>query len=286
MFRKADMLPINARLTCGSTTDQSGLVVLRPEGALSLANAAVLRRVFLKHLADQPRAIILDLSALTVADDLAVTVFSLATWHAAAWPGVPIVLCGAAPPVARVLRRMAIDRQAVIASDLASAQTYVAARATPRQVRQRFPATTQAIGDVRRYVLEACRRWRLESLAPVATLVVSELATNAVRYGNTPTIQVVITRQPRYLCLAVWDGGHSPPKRTGPAGETDPRGRGLLLVDAFSSHWGYTPTAEGKVTWAMLATSRPAKGESTEECGARPRWEDGDGTGPFGCCRP
>jgi anti-anti-sigma regulatory factor/anti-sigma regulatory factor (Ser/Thr protein kinase) len=272
------MLTVRTGLTCGVSTDPTGLVVLRPTGVLSLGNASALRRVILKHLADQPRAIIVELTAVSVADDLALTVFSLAAQHAAAWPGVPIVLSGAAPSVAACLRRMALDRQVVLTSDLGAARAYLRGRAAPRQVRQWFPAIPTAIAEVRAYVLDVCRRWRLTDLVPVAALVVSELVTNAVRYGDTPTIQVVVTRQPRYLCLAVWDGGRCPPKRTGPAAETDPGGRGLLIVDAFASNWGYTPTKEGKVTWATLSTSRRPNGGTINEYGATPGWEVGDGT--------
>ena len=31
-------------------------------------------------------------------------------------------------------------------------------------------------------------------------------------------------------------------------------GRGLYLVAALARNWGWTPTANGKVTWAEIAT--------------------------------
>jgi anti-sigma regulatory factor (Ser/Thr protein kinase) len=82
-------------------------------------------------------------------------------------------------------------------------------------------------------------------------MVASELVTNAVRHAGTP-IELVFTRGSRYAHLAVRDYDQRRSKLVGPDGETEPGGRGLLLVEAVSSSWGCTMLPDGKVTWASL----------------------------------
>lgn len=241
-------------MRCAVDTGEPGLPVVRPEGSLTLDTSTELRQTLVKCLADQPEAVVVDLRALAIVDDLAATVFSAVARDAAAWPGVPIVLCADAP-VLEVLRRIAIDRQAVLRADLGSARAYARSCPAPRQVREWFPTSAEAVGDARRYVAGACRTWHLSALSPVAELVTSELVSNAVRYGGGTVLEVVLTRQPRYLCLAVRDASRYPPRCTGPDGESAVHGRGLLIVDAYASTWGFTPTRDGKVTWATLAIS-------------------------------
>jgi hypothetical protein len=77
------------------------------------------------------------------------------------------------------------------------------------------------------------------------------LVSNAVRHAGTP-IEVVVARTGRYVHLAVRDYVSRPARLLGSAGEDVPGGRGLLIVDAFTSCWGCTPTRDGKVTWATL----------------------------------
>jgi anti-sigma regulatory factor (Ser/Thr protein kinase) len=80
-------------------------------------------------------------------------------------------------------------------------------------------------------------------------LVTSELVTNAVRYGTGP-IDVTLTSAPWLLRLEV-----SSPSATGEPivrvpGPADPGGRGLALVQALTSRWGWERSAERLAVWA------------------------------------
>jgi anti-sigma regulatory factor (Ser/Thr protein kinase) len=86
--------------------------------------------------------------------------------------------------------------------------------------------------------------------------VATELVGNAVRHGGGTGIEVILTRLRQQLYLAVRDFSHRRPRRVGPSGEAEPGGRGLLVVEALTSHWGYTLTHDGKVVWATMP-SRP-----------------------------
>ena len=84
-----------------------------------------------------------------------------------------------------------------------------------------------------------------------ATVVVSELVTNAVIHANT-TVTVGLHLLPGGGArLEVGDASNWPPTPR-PATADAPGGRGLILVDALANEWGVTPTTEGKTVWAEV----------------------------------
>lgn len=99
---------------------------------------------------------------------------------------------------------------------------------------------------------------KLGSRAPeVAVLLVSELVTNAIRYGRPP----IILRAAAHgagLRVEVMDNERRPPAAHSEApispgsGDIREGGRGLLLVQGLSDRWGWTPTGRGKVVWFEL----------------------------------
>jgi anti-sigma regulatory factor (Ser/Thr protein kinase) len=112
-----------------------------------------------------------------------------------------------------------------------------------------------AVGPVRSACARRLTEWGLEQVVFTAELILSELITNAVRYGAEPiTVRMLRTRPPGSpdagtLIFEVADGSSTSP-RLRRAKVTDEGGRGLFLVARFSERWGtrYTPT--GKVIWA------------------------------------
>jgi anti-anti-sigma regulatory factor/anti-sigma regulatory factor (Ser/Thr protein kinase) len=236
-----------------------GLAVVRAQGALSLSTAPVLRGAVLKCLADRPRAILVDARALTAVDDAALTVFAAVASHAAAWPSVPVLVCAAPADLTAALRRLGIDRYLTLCAGVGQGRVLARAHGLPRQVRDRLPAVPDSVTVARDLARDACRRWGHPEAADTCAVLVTELVGNAVRHGTvapTDPIRVVLTCQPRYLHVAVQDTSARPPRCTGPDGEGEPGGRGLLIVDALATRWGYTPLPVGKVTWASLSTAR------------------------------
>lgn len=92
-----------------------------------------------------------------------------------------------------------------------------------------------------------------------ASVVVSELVTNAVIHANT-TVTVGLTLLPGGGArIEVGDSSSWPPTRRAMT-EDQPGGRGLILVDALSDEWGVSPTPEGKTVWAeVLPAHRTAR---------------------------
>ncbi|MFD9123802.1 SpoIIE family protein phosphatase [Kitasatospora sp. NPDC059571] len=89
--------------------------------------------------------------------------------------------------------------------------------------------------------------WGLEELEFTTELVVSELVTNAVRYGRPP-IRLRLIRDRSLIC-EVSDGSSTSP-HIRRALETDEGGRGLFMVAQFVRLWGTRYHARGKTIWA------------------------------------
>ncbi len=85
-------------------------------------------------------------------------------------------------------------------------------------------------------------------------LVLSELATNAVRHGRVPGryFEVCIAYDAEKLVgLEVSDPRDGFPVITA-AEPDDESGRGLAIVDAFAEAWGVRERVVGKTVWARL----------------------------------
>lgn len=115
-----------------------------------------------------------------------------------------------------------------------------------------LPRALSASGHAR----DQLRRW-LQSLGtddellPDILLCASELVTNAVTHaGSGPTVRAALVDESRRLRLEVADAsGQRPVKR--PAGTAE-GGFGMRVVDALASDWGWEPTPDGKVVWAVF----------------------------------
>ncbi|GAA3159207.1 MULTISPECIES: ATP-binding protein [Streptomyces] len=131
-------------------------------------------------------------------------------------------------------------------------------------------ASARTVADARRFTLATLRGWRIcAALTDDAALIVSELVSNALRYGVrnahgeagcgrvagpvvTPAWLALTRREDGVMC-AVSDGGEGAPV----IGTPDPlaeSGRGLSIVEQLSDAWGWTlPDRSGKTVWATLS---------------------------------
>ncbi|MEF9915516.1 SpoIIE family protein phosphatase [Streptomyces sp. P5-A9] len=122
----------------------------------------------------------------------------------------------------------------------------------PSQVAQwDVPSDPRAVAGVRRECARRLREWDLEETGFTLELVLSELLTNAIRYGTEP-IGVRLLHDTTLTCEVSDAGSTSPHVRR--AATTDEGGRGLFLVSQYAQRWGTRYTPAGKVIWAELAT--------------------------------
>lgn len=119
---------------------------------------------------------------------------------------------------------------------------------TADQVAQwEVPMDPAAVGGVRATVARRLAEWGLEELTFSTELILSELVTNAIRYGSSP-VRVRMLRDRSLICEVFDAGSTSPHLRY--AGMTDEGGRGLFLVAQIAERWGTRYTPSGKVIWA------------------------------------
>ncbi|MGW7823939.1 SpoIIE family protein phosphatase [Streptomyces puniciscabiei] len=112
------------------------------------------------------------------------------------------------------------------------------------------PPDPAAVADMRLAVSAKLDEWGLTELSFATELVLSELITNAIRYGGEP-IRVRLIRDRTLLC-EVADGSNTSPHLRY-AATTDEGGRGLFLVSQMTERWGVRYSPQGKVIWAEQA---------------------------------
>jgi serine phosphatase RsbU (regulator of sigma subunit)/PAS domain-containing protein/anti-sigma regulatory factor (Ser/Thr protein kinase) len=112
------------------------------------------------------------------------------------------------------------------------------------------PSDPAAVGEVRASVSRRVADWGLEELTFTTELILSELVTNAIRYGGD-AVHVRVLYDRTLICEVFDSSSTSPHLRY--AAMTDEGGRGLFLVAQLSERWGTRYTPEGKVIWAEQA---------------------------------
>ncbi|MFD5076232.1 SpoIIE family protein phosphatase [Streptomyces sp. NPDC058371] len=112
-----------------------------------------------------------------------------------------------------------------------------------------LPREPRSVGRAREYARVQLQEWGLEPLVDTTELLVSELVTNALRYGEGEIrLRLLLDRT---LVCEVWDAGLVQPRRRR-ARDTDEGGRGLQLVGLLSASWGSRRTPRGKTVWFEL----------------------------------
>ena len=193
-------------------SSQHGCVVLTLAGRLDLAAAPQVQRAILKHLVEQPPAIICDLSQVEAIDPLCVGVFSSIRHPALGWPGTTLMLCAPRPVVADTLLELGLARRLAMYPSLAQALRNTHTR--PPGLRDCLalgPSPTAAAAG-RAWVREVCGRWGVQEL------------TEPVVHARTELELRVELRGPR-LHVAVKDQDPNPPRLMA-AKEGADRGRG------------------------------------------------------------
>ncbi|MFF7731814.1 SpoIIE family protein phosphatase [Streptomyces sp. NPDC007984] len=112
------------------------------------------------------------------------------------------------------------------------------------------PPEPAAVSGMREAVSRQLEEWGLEEFGFAMELILSELITNAIRYGAGP-IHVRLIRDRTLICEVADGSSTSPHLRY--AATTDEGGRGLFLVSQMAERWGTRYTPQGKVIWAEQA---------------------------------
>lgn len=130
--------------------------------------------------------------------------------------------------------------------------------ATPRPTghpgySETLPRRAESAAVARRLVQTALAAWGMEELIDDATVVITELVSNAANHSRLPSIRVIISRPCEdRIRLGIVDRSTSlPMMRTDSNGEQI-CGRGLLIVDALTELWGTDLYRWGKQVWGEI----------------------------------
>ena len=226
--------------------------LVRLSGVLDSATAPAVRSVLLNVLAEQPEALVVDVSELRVAGSGAAQVLRDVRRDTADWPAAHLALCGGTR--ATPWR----DTGWPVWSDCPEA---FAELGTPEHDRRLSLALEPQVGSARRsreLITEACGRWDCPELAGAACIVATEMVNNVVAHAKTPMV-VLLAAHGAGMTVAVRDRSAVVPSFTaGPVSPTAFGGRGMLLIDAVASRWGSLVLDGGKVMWALLEPGGPA----------------------------
>lgn len=119
-------------------------------------------------------------------------------------------------------------------------------------IEREFTAELASVRLARQFATEALRGWELAALVDPVTLIVSELATNAVVHARSP-FSLRLELAPTALRIEVADCGSGLPNLVAPD-PTGAGGRGLLLVAQLSVAWGVEAGSPPcKTVWCELA---------------------------------
>ncbi|MGC9543623.1 SpoIIE family protein phosphatase [Streptomyces sp. UG1] len=110
------------------------------------------------------------------------------------------------------------------------------------------PSDPAALGPLRAACARRLEAWGLDEIAFTTELILSELVTNAIRYGGDPIRLRLLYDRDSLIC-EVSDGSSTSPHLRR-AATTDEGGRGLFLVAQFARRWGTRYTDRGKVIWS------------------------------------
>lgn len=243
------------------------LRVVRPQGTLTERTGAELRRILVKVLLDQRRAIV-DLDGFRVLRPSGVSIFPAVLDSCGGWPRARLVLCRPDQGMARALAQRRVPALVPVCQLLSEAEAAIERRPALVRARTRLVCDDHAPDVARRLVRDTCPMWHVDGeLQQIAELVVSELVDNAVKHARTATA-LTLERGPRGLRIAVRDTASSATFWT--AADQPPdlrrRGRGLELVARLTTSWGVEMHPVGKTVWAEIMGAMPV-------C-----WESGDAT--------
>ncbi|MFE5888383.1 ATP-binding SpoIIE family protein phosphatase [Streptomyces sp. NPDC002285] len=136
--------------------------------------------------------------------------------------------------------------------DIALLLARTRALGTDRVATWDLEADPAVVARARSDVSRQLAAWGLENLEFTAELVVSELVTNAIRYGRSP-ISLRLIHDRTLLCEVSDASSTTPHLRR--ARVLDEGGRGLLLVAQLAGQWGTRHARRGKTVWAELNES-------------------------------
>ncbi len=247
MARQTSQLTVSAH-----TADT--VSVLTVDGLLDSSTYLKLRDSVIKAALDQPRAVLVDVTALEVPAPSAWSVFTSARWLVNTWPDVPIILICRHAAGRTTLARYGITRYVPVYPDLAAALVAAESddgRRGRRRAHMQLPASVASLRRARMLVAEWLAEWSASELIPVANVIANVFVENVLEHTASSPVLALETDD-NTVTVSVRDASSTPAaRREDPTLGGSPVS-GLAIVASLSRAWGSTPTLSGKTVWAVV----------------------------------
>jgi anti-sigma regulatory factor (Ser/Thr protein kinase) len=129
----------------------------------------------------------------------------------------------------------------------------IAAAQTTSLIAFTLPGTPYSVQMARFYIRAALGYHDLGGYAGDVETVTSELVSNAITHASARAINLELMRieDSGAVVVIVTDPCPRPPVKRHPAADAE-HGRGLHVVEAYSTRWGWTPQDPGKAVFAVF----------------------------------
>jgi serine/threonine-protein kinase RsbW len=135
-----------------------------------------------------------------------------------------------------------------------AADVYAMARDMPEAAYLALGALKSTVPAVRTRARVLWSAWGLApSLADDASLLLTEMISNALLHTGSETVHVFLRSDRSRLVIMVGDSSPQMPVRADAPADEELFGRGLVIVDAIADRWGAYTVPTGKIVWALLS---------------------------------
>jgi anti-anti-sigma regulatory factor len=256
-------MPYQDQLRCHIDQAEECTIV-RADGVLGTATYATLRDTLLKCAVEQPKALIVDLSDVTIAASTALSLFTTVSIRISDWPAVPIIVASG-PHNAELLRRSPIRRYVRVYGDVTTALANIDQPPPSRRAFFALPNILTSPRAARQFVRDTCSHWNLPAVVTQdAVQVASELVQNTIQHTLSEA-RLRLELRHRLLTVAVADDNPVPVVIRDPGSDIENAATGILLVAQLTKSWGCVtdPVMSHKTVWAVLDSfTRLGSGDS------------------------
>lgn len=238
-----------------ATDRQGDAALLCIDGVLDSSTYCGLRDSVINAALDEPRAVIVDVTRLTVPTPSAWSVFTSARWHVNTWPSVPILLVCSDIRDRRAIAHCGVTRYVPVH---ATCEAALAAASdifwhSRRRGRAELPRGRAGIRLARAMIEQWLTAWSVDRLIPVAGTVATALVENVLEHTVSTPVLIVENCQDT-VTVAVEDCSRQPATRREDTGCGADVVSGLAIVTVLCRAWGSTPTSSGKTVWALVGS--------------------------------
>lgn len=226
--------------------------VLRVAGVLDRLTYRRLRDHIIKEALEEPAAVLIDITSLSVPAPSALAVFTSARWHIGQWPDVPMALVREGLQGRETLRRNGVTRYLPVYPELRAAITAVheeGFQRPRRRARADIPRSDTSVQQARALTVSWLTDWDLSDYVTNVSIAVTVLVENAVAHTEG-VFALRLEAAEMGVTVAVEDSSGVAAMR----GESvdQPTVSGLDILNAVCRIWGNLPTPTGKVVWAAV----------------------------------